>query len=118
MNHDVLHFFEVGFDRVVRGFGDFVGFDKLELSIHGDFSIDIYAIAELARAQRRVYQNMPSLTAIDKTAAASAIIVGALAEAYDRVAMVSMLEYPMARPVPARIRPSISDATHSKRSWP
>ena len=55
---------------------------------------------------------------MDKTAAASAIIVGALAEAYDWVAMVSMLEYPMARPVPAKIRPSMSDATHSKRSWP
>ena len=78
----------------------------------------IKALEFSTRAQWRVYQNMPSLTTMDKMAAASATIVGALAEAYDRVAMVSMLEYPMARPVPAKIRPSMSDATHSKRSWP
>ena len=41
----------------------------------------IKALEFSTRAQWRVYQNMPSLTTMDKTAAASATIVRALAEA-------------------------------------
>lgn len=52
VNHDVLYFFEAGLDGIMRGFSNFMGLYKLELSIDGDLGIDIHTIAELARAQR------------------------------------------------------------------
>ena len=76
------------------------------------------ALEFMTRAQWRVYQNIPSFATIDTIAAMRAMRLGVAVSRYDPVAMLSKLEYPIAKPVNNRMRPKARDATLSNRSCP
>lgn len=76
----------------------------------------IRALESMRRAAARVYQNMASFTTMDTTAAARARAPGETRSSPPTILRMPVM--PMPTPVAPRMRPRISAATHSNRSWP